>query len=610
MKINQIILIFIIFLFNTICFADSIKIDTKFFVDKEHSYAVENIYENKNIFKEDLKKNANFGLTKDTIWIYINIKNLSNQSINNVITLPYSLLDFVHVLEYENTKLQDSYLTGDLTKFDTRKIQSNDFKIPYTLKSQQTKEFILKIDSQGALNINLNFDSQENQHIKDINRILIMGIYFGAIIIMLLYNFFLYFAIKDKVYLDYVIFHFSYLLLQLGLNGLAFQYIWPNSPDINFYFVPLMLTLANFFSIKFSLSFLDMNNISSKLNKYFKNLMYLHSIIIVLIFTTEYSTAVKIFAFFSIITVSSLFISGIYILIKYKTISSKFYVTAWSFLLVGVLSTEFQNIGLLPTNFFTFYGTQIGAFCELTLLSFALAHKYNSLFFQLKKTEDNLNTVNQNLENTVFKRTQDLNEELNNKNVLLRELHHRVKNNLQIISSLISLQTTRISDENSKKVLMDTNFRILSISLIHEKLFMSKKLEQIPMLDYIHTLTDELRRSFSESSDILFEIKCEDIDVDLEQSVPIGLIINELITNSIKYAFKGIEKKDKKISIIVEKKEDSKLYFAIFDNGKGVDLDSIKQGFGFKLLKTLTSYQLKADVKYYNQDGFHYEIIF
>ncbi|MFA6136843.1 MAG: sensor histidine kinase [Sulfurimonas sp.] len=226
-----------------------------------------------------------------------------------------------------------------------------------------------------------------------------------------------------------------------------------------------------------------------------------------------------------------------------------------------------------------------------------------------------LDETNALLETKVRERTKRLDDknkllsfEIKNKNVLLRELYHRVKNNLQIISSLLSLQSRRIQDKTTKSIFDETNQRIKAMSLIHEKLYQSENLEAVDMQVYTLELVEYLRQSFL-NHNLIFEVACENFYLDLEKAVPMGLIINELVTNSIKYAFDSGDE-NKKITIKMNILPDDKFLLDVQDNGKGADLQMLHEGFGFKLVESLASFQLKGILSYFNENGLHYQIIF
>jgi two-component sensor histidine kinase len=243
---------------------------------------------------------------------------------------------------------------------------------------------------------------------------------------------------------------------------------------------------------------------------------------------------------------------------------------------------------------------------------------HNAIISMVERIHSNsqlLNETNAQLEIKVVERTekiekknQKLQAEIKNKNVLLRELYHRVKNNLQIISGLLSLQSRRIKDETIKSIFDETNQRIKAMAMIHEKLYQSEDLEAVDMQVYTLELVENLRRSFH-TKELTFEVACENFFLDLERAVPMGLIINELVTNAIKYAFHENDEK-KIISIKMYKIPDEKFILEVYDNGKGADLQTLHEGFGFKLIESLASFQLKGVICCFNENGLHHQIKF
>ena len=170
---------------------------------------------------------------------------------------------------------------------------------------------------------------------------------------------------------------------------------------------------------------------------------------------------------------------------------------------------------------------------------------------------------------------------LREKEVLLKEIHHRVKNNLQIISSLLGMQSDYIEDIASKSLFVDSLNRIKSMALIHERLYQSKDLSNIDFGEYVNDLTSYLASTYkTNTSDIELKVDIIKLNLSIEQSIPIGLIINELVSNSFKYAFD--ERNSGKIEVILKKVSNSKYYLILSDDGKGIP-DNIN----FKDTKTL-----------------------
>ncbi len=156
---------------------------------------------------------------------------------------------------------------------------------------------------------------------------------------------------------------------------------------------------------------------------------------------------------------------------------------------------------------------------------------------------------------------------LEEKDWLLREVHHRVKNNLQVITSLLSSQSEFLKDETAARVILESQHRVEAMSLIHQKLYNSENLSNINMPDYIGELVDYLRDSFDMSKKVVFDLSIERIRLDVSKAVPVGLILNEAITNAFKYAFpKGT---DDRISIRLFS-EDGRITLQVADNGHGL----------------------------------------
>jgi PAS domain S-box-containing protein len=205
---------------------------------------------------------------------------------------------------------------------------------------------------------------------------------------------------------------------------------------------------------------------------------------------------------------------------------------------------------------------------------------------------------------TERKKMSDLVEtSLAEKETLLREIHHRVKNNLQIISSIINLQIRKIDDLRTIEVLRDCQARVLSMALVHEHLYKGKDFSSIDLKNYIHSLEMQVSQSYGTANEIVrFDQSIPDIYVDINTAIPLGLIINELITNSLKYAFKG--RKDGKLTISATEGPKA-LTLIVADNGvgmpEGITLEN-QMSLGLRLVKTLTG-QLHGTVVIERTEG-------
>ena len=176
------------------------------------------------------------------------------------------------------------------------------------------------------------------------------------------------------------------------------------------------------------------------------------------------------------------------------------------------------------------------------------------------------------------------NKKSKERKVLLQEIHHRVKNNLQIIVSLLRLQQNEAGEQLQEK-LNETITRINSIALVHEKIYLSEDLAKINLKQYIEELANEIISSFTSSNvpNLLVESNID--DVDIKTLVPVALILNELITNSLKYGVINLQNGE--IRITVEDK-DGVVFLSYSDNGKWIDSLGNSKGFGHTLIDVFT----------------------
>ncbi len=195
------------------------------------------------------------------------------------------------------------------------------------------------------------------------------------------------------------------------------------------------------------------------------------------------------------------------------------------------------------------------------------------------------------------------------KESLLGEIHHRVKNNLALVTGLIEMQSSRTSNDYVRKQLNEVQNRIGAMSLIHEKLYKSANFSKINLNEYLFDLVNFLNKFFKKDKQIELSFDLDDVIASSKIAIPIALIVNELVTNSFKYAF--VNSSEGNISVKLKKQEEYS-YLTISDNGcgveEGVDLNE-SDSLGFKLVNIFTR-QLKGSLEYFNKDGLSVTIKF
>ncbi len=191
-----------------------------------------------------------------------------------------------------------------------------------------------------------------------------------------------------------------------------------------------------------------------------------------------------------------------------------------------------------------------------------------------------------------------LRSSLQEKDALLKEVHHRVKNNMQVVSSLLNLQLDYLPDDQARPIITDTQGRIAAMALVHEKLYQSVDLARIDFTDYLHELTENIVSSFSSSArDIEFVLDAEEVFVGIDTAVPCGLIINELISNVYKHGFPDGGKG--RLTVTFKRQGDDRLFLQVADTGCGIpaglDLRQT-ESLGMQLVFTLVQ-QLQGTIE-------------
>ena len=248
----------------------------------------------------------------------------------------------------------------------------------------------------------------------------------------------------------------------------------------------------------------------------------------------------------------------------------------------------------------------------------------------LKRASEELQRINNTLEDRVQQRTAELASavkalqdeiaerrrveqrmmsSLQEKEVLLKEIHHRVKNNLQIISSLLSLQSEKIGSENPAKTFQESQDRIRSMALVHEKLYQARDISHVDFAEYVRSLTAYLSRSYVTRSGIEVVIDIEGVSLGIDTAIPCGLIINELVSNSLKYAFK--DDRTGVVHVSLSKRDDT-YTLIVSDNGTGLPPEiDFRNTFslGLQLVNTLVS-QLEGTIEQFGDSGTTFRMIF
>ncbi len=346
-----------------------------FFVDTNNAYSFEQVKNSPQLFKRSEYNVPNFGLLKNSrMWIHISITNRSKEDALTL-ELAQPILNEVQFYYPQN----GSYLvntSGEDFPFNNRLIIDHNFlyelKVPYG----STIDYYLSIKTSKQMMLPI-FIGSKNEIIKNnLGKTLLYGIFIGIIFVMFFYNLFIYFTVRDSIYLYYVLYILIVGLTQTTIEGYGFQFLWPNSSYFATKSFFLFTALVNITGLEFVRKFLHTKDFLPKIDKVSYLLYSIYFLAILFTFTGHYFIVYPILQAFAGIV--SLYMLGISIYIAKKgSRPAQFFVIAWIPLISGIIIYVLKDVSILPYNVLTNYSITIGSSLEVILLSFALADKIN-----------------------------------------------------------------------------------------------------------------------------------------------------------------------------------------------------------------------------------------
>jgi two-component sensor histidine kinase len=401
-----------------------------------------------------------------------------------------------------------------------------------------------------------------------------------------------------------VIYLFGLILFQVIYLGIAQLYFFSNTLSLEvakatFAYISLLVIPIILFTIEF-LNMYKFERLYSILRTY----LFISPVIIIL----SYDNIVfnlNVVALYIPLGFIIIF-AGFYALYKGEK-QAKFYIAGWTFVIISLMMSVIKSMGIIDVTKYFYYTNEVAFVLEALLFSIALAHRIKILAEQKNESDKQIMQLQeekqQRLTKLVDEKTLQLQESLQEKDTLYKELNHRVKNNLQMVLSLLNLQISKTKLGRTKNELIETKNRIISISNLYENLNMDGSDKNISTGEYCTNIVNNLNHNFLKKIEIKYHIEHE---LEVDKLVYFGLIVNELVTNSMKYAFDSniltrVFKSDDKISITLYK-EKSMIYLIIEDNGIGFE-EKITDSLGLEIVKTLVVKQLLGDIKIESENG-------
>lgn len=489
-----------LFLFFISLEADDFSIDTSYyFSEKNLSFK-----ELSNI-KEFKKSNGkNFGFKKEFCYLKLEFKNFSNFKLSRYFKFEYPYIDYITLLSKNGV---EKY--GQLEKFNSNILSLHNVSFLVELKSKESKTIYLQIKSSLPIKTNILTFNREEYFKNILFYKQIYSFVYGVLIVMILYNFIIYLNIKEKAYLYYVLFHFSWLIAIFAFSGLGFEYIWANYPIVNLHSYGIVANFLSLFDYMLIIYFLDLDRILPKIANLFRYFAIFSLLVAISSLFIVINPLYEINTFF---TESFIFILLFYMIFYKKSKISKYILIAKVFLFFGVFILTLSEFGLIKDSFFVDNSYLLGIMIELILMSLVLSYNYKDI------------KMKYHLEERKRKETEKM---------LIAK--HKLSILGEMLNSIVHQWRQPLSEINSIVFKMDTQYSIEGLS---ESEF-DKNLTNIESLTYYLSQTINDFRNFSLENTEIEKFKIETLIDEVISILNYSFKLNK-IELKINYSAKNI----------------------------------------------------------------------
>lgn len=359
----------------------SLGTSVEYFEDETGSYSLDDIRETTlaERWVKSTKKVPNFGFSSSAYWFRFKVTNGGNYRFNGLLELGYPLLDYVDVylLSAANEKkAMPDYILGDSKPFGRRVVAHRNFLIPLTMEAHDSLYAYIRVETGSATQLPLTIWEDQAFYKADANWLMIQGMFYGVMLIMALYNLFVFVAIRDISYFYYVCYVVGFSCVMSAIQGLGFQYVWSDSLVLQDKVTVYSMLFAILAVLVFTDRFLSLETRSVRLHKTGTLLGMSLAAAGVLAAILPYALSIQIAVV--LVLMCGLYCMGAGILISSKGFKeAKYYTVAWSVLIVAIIVLALNKLGFVPRNIWTENMGQVGAAIEVTLLSLALADRIN-----------------------------------------------------------------------------------------------------------------------------------------------------------------------------------------------------------------------------------------
>lgn len=527
-----------------------------------------------------------FGYTTASYWLkftYEMDENALNEHQNYLLALKKPYIEHINLYYIKDGKVH--------RKHNGRHYSLHDEEYPYKeavfyLPNARKQTIYIKLHSKDVIIFNANIYNEHQFLEIETNYHLFMGVYFGFLIVMILYNSSLYFKLKDIDYFWYTFFLFA-IIVTTSTNFHYFDaYVYEFGTWMGDRVYIFSYIIATILIQKMVQSFLNTKQHVPKLHILFNLAIFLSIVpFMYTLFTSRPTILAAILYSMVPIVIANLTILKITFL---HSRLAKYFAIAFFIFSIGAISIPLVFFGIIQNTFLTLHGYMFGTMFEVIILSLALSDKITQIQEENTRIQHELLIASENenikLEKKVAQRTSQLAELVKDKEMLLKEVYHRVKNNFQMVTSILWIESNRFSDDESKSSYLSLINRMKSMALVHQFLYDSNTLSEIKTTEYIQKITDEMQKVYAQKN-VIINTQVDEHILDMDSAMALGIIVNEVLNNAIKYHPNHYQCE---IDLsFTHHPQEKQIVLVINDNGVGITEAQLERGkgLGIKLIR-------------------------
>ncbi|MCG8315083.1 MAG: ATP-binding protein [Pseudomonadales bacterium] len=547
--------------------------------DKDGTLEIEDIimdYTEPKFWTQNKEEVPNFGFSHSAYWFRITIVNPTEYPFVRLLEVAYPLLNTVALYQYEGDELMASYLAGNEVSFRSRPIKHRNFVFPIEVTAETRSHIYLRVASHNGIQLPMHLWEERVFWSQDQNKLAWQFLYYGLMAVMIAYNLFIAWGVRDKSYLYYVLTMASVCGFQMILHGSAYQFLWPEWPNWNAMSIAVFIPLANITAGLFCIQMLHIDKNSPKAFNTLRVSIGVSALLLFLNLFLPYGIVVPISALFVVISSTTIIVMSIQRWTNNEK-DEQIFAIAWFVFVGGAVLMALNKFAILPYNWYTENLLQIGSGIETVLLSLALAARINRMREdQIDLQRDQLNIREREMQSE--KQLLEAKYESKAKSDFLAVMSHEIRTPMNGVLGVVDLLKETSLDKKQHQ-LVDTihsSGRLL-LNIINDILDFSKieagKLELEEISFQISKLVDESISIYNPNAVQKKLFLASFIDPEIPAQIKgdpnrIKQVIYNLMGNAIKFTEKGHI--FLRVSLINSTPNALRLRFEILDSGIGL----------------------------------------